>query len=160
MSYQYQEEYYSAGIAAAEAAGLPETAEIVLFSWTYDFDKWTSRVWGRKVVWDTHIYHFGATSLQAAEQAVQSDVQKVLAFAESVNTQRSGSEVLVGEYTLAGISTSYEEWAEWNARTWGNGTGLAGSAIWNFDAPSISDAWSVVGQEARLGVNWRDVWSQ
>ena len=55
ISHEYLDEYYSSAIAAVEAEGLPPSSELVLFSWTYDFDKWKARVWGRKIVWDTHV---------------------------------------------------------------------------------------------------------
>ena len=103
------------------------------------------------------IYHFGATNITAAKRATQGDLDDVRNFGAAVNEQHEGSTVLVGEYTLAGINSTYQDWARWNVHSWATGTGLAGSAVWNFDAPD--NAWSVVGEEKHLGVRWREVFS-
>lgn len=51
-------DYYNSAIIAARQH-LPSTTPLMVFSWTYDFNRWPDNAFASHgmVIFDTHIYH-------------------------------------------------------------------------------------------------------
>jgi len=61
-NHDFLDTYYDEAIRAARQVGLPLYIPLIVFEWTYNFDRWPDNrfddydIYG-DVIWDTHVYH-------------------------------------------------------------------------------------------------------
>jgi aryl-phospho-beta-D-glucosidase BglC (GH1 family) len=153
ISHDFLAEYYRQAIGKARQH-LAQQVPVVLFSWTYDFQKWADNAFDfgtyGSVLWDTHVYHMGAGSLKDMKAANWADYESVRDFAAR------GNRVFVGEWTVAGMSgvddSQLQSFAAWFVRHFE--CVAEGSLFWSFDGPGT---WGFAHDAAH--VEWAQVFS-
>jgi len=155
--HSFLDSFYTRAIAAARAAGLPLEVPVIVFSWTYDFIKWSVNHYGDyatfgAVLWDTHIYHVSPyKTIEDAMQGYWPDLTLLQNFHANQNNT-----AYVGEWSLAGPSfnaSTNQALASW--LVWCFGERSRGSFFWNFDAPIPE--WSLVGSSQAFSINWSTI---
>jgi len=155
--HEYLDKYYDESIRSAREH-LPFDIPIIVFEWTYYFDKWSNDRFDYKtygnVIWDTHVYHTnvnGDVSLESQQNQYWNDLGKI----ESFHKKQSGG-CIVGEWSLAGPSWSKEknqEFAQWIV--WCFMERCHGCFFWNFDA-DISE-WSFKKCNTNFQIDWKAI---
>ena len=129
---------------------------VVLFSWTYDFWRWSDNRYPHdqygKVVWDTHIYTGGAASVEQVLGYYDGDLGKSAEF-----QQKQSADVMVGEFAFSNLNQGEDQqwaWQQYADQVFPKfETRVAGGAlIWNFDCQYAS--WSMRGLDEVMHVNW------
>jgi len=81
--HNFLDKYYPQAIKKAREHLSPDVP-VVLFSWTYDFDSWSSNHFPSSqygnVLWDTHAYYGGSQSADDALKSYDYDIGKIVEF--------------------------------------------------------------------------------
>ncbi|CAK0900432.1 unnamed protein product [Prorocentrum cordatum] len=161
--HEFLRDYYKKAIIAAREFLAPYVP-VVLFEWTYNFDKWEPHAFPDhrfgSVLWDTHIYHFPEENeewleadggMEKAKKAYQWDLSQLRHF-----SHLQGGRVFVGEFSLAGPSFfkdrlgAYSELAAWLIDQFHFAS--AGSLLWTYDGAATG--WSMQRQVRKRWVDW------
>ncbi|CAJ1333311.1 unnamed protein product [Effrenium voratum] len=160
--HDFLKSYYQDACKAVRES-LPEEKPCVVFTWTYNMQKWLDEpsnplpeeTYGQ-VIFDTHLYHFpgaeGWTSendgLEQAKMAYSEDLRQCRLF-----YRHGGHRLLIGEWTLAGPTLNEEEsrqWTEWLVDEFDFAG--EGSLMWTYD--NQSPEWSMSAVAKVWNVQW------
>ena len=154
--HSWLDSYFKQAIEAAREH-VSYDVKIVVFSWTYDFDKWPDNAYGLygNVIFDTHIYHVqGAQNLTEAEHNYWNDLEALQSFHKRQGGSAGGA--IVGEWSLAGPSfdaDQNQQLASW--LVWCFAERSHGSIFWNLDAPY--NEWSLEQSAKNFHIDWKNM---
>jgi len=151
----FLEDYYAQAINKARE-NLSWDTPVVLFSWTYDFWRWGDNRYPYnqygKIMWDTHMYTGGSSSVDEVLSYYNGDLGKIQDF-----QYKQSTDVIVGEFAFSNLNQGEDQTWAWQQyvdavfpKFQEKVTG--GALIWNFDCQYSS--WSMKGMEERMHVKW------
>jgi len=151
----FLDSYFDQAIKKARTI-LSKDMPVVLFSWTYDFWRWGDRRYPYdqygNILWDTHMYTGGASSVDQVLSYYDGDLQKIQDF-----QWRQGQDVIVGEFAFSNLNQGEDQqwaWQQYADQVFPkfqqkiNG----GALIWNWDCQWAS--WSMKKLAEVMHVNW------
>merc|ERR1711872_1372 len=147
--------YYHEAITKARTI-LSKDTPVVLFSWTYDFWRWPDHSYPYdqygKILWDTHMYTGGSSSVDEVLGKYDGDLGQIQSF-----QNRQGTDVIVGEFAFSNLNQAEDQtwaWQQYADRVFPKFQEKikGGALIWNFDCQYSS--WSMIGLAERMHVNW------
>ena len=153
--HEFLDQFYDEAIRRVRES-LSWDMPVVLFSWTYDFNRWPDQRYSYdqygSIVWDTHTYTPGSDNLDTVLSFYDWDLLQISNF-----QNRQAAPVLIGEFAFSNLNRGDQEreiWQEYVDRIFPKfQQKVQGWAlIWNFDCQDAS--WSMEGLAETMHVQW------
>ena len=153
--HEFLDQFYDEAIRRVRES-LSWDMPVVLFSWTYDFNRWPDQRYSYdqygSIVWDTHTYTPGSDNLDTVLSFYDWDLLQISNF-----QNRQAAPVLIGEFAFSNLNRGDQEreiWQEYVDRVFPKFQQKVqgGALIWNFDCQYAS--WSMEGLAETMHVQW------
>merc|ERR1719187_382297 len=141
--HQFLDRYYDEAIMRVRDT-MAWDFPVVLFSWTYDFGRWSDNRYPYNqygsIVWDTHTYTGGSSNLDEVLGFYDWDLGQIQDF-----QNRQSAPMIIGEFAFSNLNRGESEtdvWQQYADRIFPKFMEKvqAGALIWNFDCQYAS--WS------------------